>query len=64
MPDDIDTQELAVTENYAAWLSHEPDGETIVHLELGTVTVHLFREEWEEVVELVRLAAQELRKRT
>jgi hypothetical protein len=60
---EVQTDSLVVTENYAAWISHEPDGETVYHLELGAVTVHLFREEWDEVVELVQSAADELRKR-
>jgi hypothetical protein len=60
---EVQTDSLVVTENYAAWISHEPDGETVYHLELGAVTVHLFREEWDEVVELVQAAAEELRKR-
>jgi len=63
MSDEVETESLVVTENYAAWISHEPDGEIVYHLELGAVTVHLFREEWEEVVELVGAAAEEARKR-
>lgn len=63
MQDDVQTDSLATSENYAAWISHEPDGETMYHLELGSVTVHLFREEWDEVVELVHVAAQEVNKR-
>ncbi len=63
MSDDVQTESLVVTENYAAWLSHEPDGETVFHLELGQVTVHLFREEWEELLELVEAARDEVRKR-
>lgn len=55
--DEVQTENLAVTDNYVAWISHEPDGEVIYHLELGSVTVHLFPEEWEEVIELVRAAA-------
>ena len=42
MPDDVETENLVMTENYAAWISHEPDGEDVYHLELGAVTVHLF----------------------
>ncbi len=63
MADDVQTESLVVTENYAAWISHEPDGETVYHLELGAVTVHLFREEWDEVAELVKAAAEEIAKR-
>jgi hypothetical protein len=58
MSDEVQTENLVVTENYAAWISHEPDGEVVYHLELGAVTVHLFQEEWDEVVELV-LSARE-----
>jgi hypothetical protein len=63
MPDDVQTENLVMTENYAAWISHEPDGETVFHLELGAVTVHLFQEEWDEVIELVQAAAEETHKR-
>jgi hypothetical protein len=63
MSDEVQTENLVVSENYAAWVSHELDGEMLYHLELGSVTVHLFPEEWEEVVELVRTAAEEDRKR-
>ncbi len=45
---------LAETENMSAWQAEEPDGETTYHLELGSVTVHFFREEWEEFLQLMR----------
>jgi hypothetical protein len=44
---------LAESENFSVWRAEEPDGETTYHLELGTVTVHFFREEWEEVLRLI-----------
>jgi hypothetical protein len=50
---DVNVNTLSETENYVAWLSDEPDGEQVVHLELGQVTIHLFREEWQELLELV-----------
>ena len=49
-------QILAETENYSVWQSDEPDGEMTFHLELGSVTVHLFREELDEVLELMSQA--------
>jgi hypothetical protein len=49
------TETLAETENYVAWKADEPDGETTFHLELNNVTLHFFREEWQEFLELVRL---------
>jgi len=44
---------LAESENFSLWRAEEPDGETTYHLELGTVTVHFFREEWEEFIHLI-----------
>ena len=44
---------LAETESFSLWRADEPDGETTFHLELGTVTLNFFREEWEEFLELI-----------
>jgi hypothetical protein len=44
---------LAESENFSLWRAEEPDEETTYHLELGSVTVHFFREEWEEFLELI-----------
>ena len=51
--DDVQTEPLAETENYAAWRALEPDGEMTYHLELGRVTLHFFQEEWQEFLSLV-----------
>lgn len=48
---------LSETESFSMWRAKEPDGETTYHVELGTVTVHFFREEWEEFLRLVREVA-------
>jgi hypothetical protein len=45
---------LSESENFSLWRAEEPDGETTYHLELGSVTVHFFREEWDEFVKLIR----------
>ncbi|MEE8391080.1 MAG: hypothetical protein V3S14_09835 [Anaerolineae bacterium] len=45
---------LSESENLSLWRAKEPDGETTYHLELGSVTVHFFREEWEEFMKLIR----------
>ena len=45
---------LSESENFSLWRAEEPDGETTYHLELGAVTVHFFREEWEEFLSLMR----------
>jgi hypothetical protein len=51
---DPETETLAETENFVVWKADEPDGETTYHLELNNVTVHFFREEWEEFLQLAR----------
>jgi hypothetical protein len=48
------TENIAETENYLAWKADEPDGETTYHIELNSVTLHFFKEEWDEFLELVR----------
>ena len=47
---------LAETENLIAWRSHEESG-PVYHLELGTLSLHLMPEEWDEFVVLVKSAA-------
>jgi hypothetical protein len=46
------TETLAETASYLAWRANEPDGESTYHVELGTVTLHFFEEEWAEFLEL------------
>jgi hypothetical protein len=50
----IPTTVLAETQNYMVWTADEPDGETTYSVELGSVTLHFFREEWEEFTKLMR----------
>jgi hypothetical protein len=49
------TETMAETESYLAWKAEEPDGETTYHLELNNVTVHFFKEEWDEFLDLIRI---------
>lgn len=51
---DVNTETIAETSNFILWKAGEPDGETTYHLELGTVTVHFFQEEWEEFIDLIK----------
>jgi hypothetical protein len=55
MPDspEIKTETVAETDNYLVYSAEEPDGETTWNVELGTVTLHFFREEWRELLELM-----------
>ena len=52
-PPEIKTETIAETENYLIYSAEEPDGETTWNVELGTVTLHFFREEWRELLELM-----------
>ena len=54
---------LAETDSYSIWEAEEPEGEVTYHLELGNVTVHLFREELLEVLTLMREAEQRVAER-
>jgi hypothetical protein len=53
------TTTIAETENYLAWKAEEPDGETTYHLELNNVTLHFFKEEWDEVLKLLEIIVDE-----
>jgi hypothetical protein len=50
----VKTETIAETANFIAWKAQEPDGEVTYHLELGTATLHFFKEEWEEFLDLMR----------
>lgn len=53
------TTTIAETDNYLAWKAEEPDGETTYHLELNNITLHFFKEEWQEFLDLVDLVLDE-----
>jgi len=48
------TATLAETDNYMVWKADEPDGETTYHIELNSITIHFFEEEWDEFIKLVK----------
>jgi hypothetical protein len=49
---------LAETANYAVVVGHDEEGEPVYSIELGTVTVHLYQDEWDELIELIHSANQ------
>ena len=53
------TTNIAETDTYLAWRAEEPDGETTFHLELNNVTLHFFKEEWQEFLDLMDLVLDE-----
>lgn len=56
MKSDENDEILAETENLTIWRSQEDMG-FLYHLELGSLSLHLFPDEWEELVSLVLQAA-------
>lgn len=54
-----DLEVLAETEHFAVLLGEDEDGEPVYNVELGMVTLHLFSEEWRELVQLIREAEGE-----
>ena len=52
--DEPNTEVLSETENYAVYTAVELDGETTYHVELDKVTLHFFREEFEEFLRLMK----------
>lgn len=49
-----DPNVVAETENFVIYTAEEMDGELTYHVELDKVTLHFFKEEFEEFVKLVK----------
>jgi hypothetical protein len=56
MPNDteLSTNIVAETDNFVIYTAEELEGETTYHVELDKVTLHFFKEEFEEFVRLVK----------
>ena len=50
--DTLEMEILSETENFAVWRSQEDNG-YLYHVELGSITLHLAAEEWEELIVLI-----------
>ncbi len=55
--DELDANLLAETENYMVWTS-EAEDELLYHLELGSATLHLLSDEWDELLTLIDMARE------
>ena len=51
--EDLPLELLAETESYAVLLGQDLEGEPVYNIEMGSITLHLFEEEWTELVELI-----------
>jgi len=49
---ELKVETIVETDNYTIWRADEPDEESTYHLELNNVTIHFFKEEWDEFIEL------------
>lgn len=54
--DDMEMDVLSETENFAVWRSPDEDG-FLYHIELGSITLHLAADEYEELILLLSGAA-------
>jgi hypothetical protein len=50
--DDMEMDILSETENFAVWRSPDEDG-FLYHIELGSITLHLAADEYEELILLL-----------
>ena len=50
--ENMEVDMVAETENFAVWRSPDDEG-FIYHIELGSITLHLASDEWEEFLELM-----------
>ena len=51
--EDLPLEMLAETESYAILLGQDMEGEPVYNIELGSITLHLFEDEWSELLELI-----------
>ncbi|MCB0034331.1 MAG: hypothetical protein KDE51_09940 [Anaerolineales bacterium] len=57
MNDDLEMEIVAETETFSVLRTEDEDG-IVYHVELGGVSLHLEPEEWDELVLLIKSAAQ------
>ncbi|HRQ37557.1 MAG TPA: hypothetical protein PLD25_06555 [Chloroflexota bacterium] len=55
--DDVEMDILSETENFAVWRSPDEDG-FLYHIELGSITLHLAADEYEELILLLSGSAE------
>ena len=49
-----DNNVLAETENLIVWRSEDEEVGYVYHVELGSISLHLMPEEWDELITLIR----------
>lgn len=54
--EDVSVELLAESESFAVLRTRDIDGEVVYNIELGSVTLHLFQEEWDELLDILTIA--------
>lgn len=54
--EDVPLTILAETDNFAIVMGEDLEGEVVYNIELGSVSIHLFQEEWDEFASLIAKA--------
>lgn len=54
--DDYHVVVLAETDNFAVFQAEDIEGEPVYSVELGSVTLHLYQDEWDELLDLLKSA--------
>ncbi|NLF00364.1 MAG: hypothetical protein GX601_05230 [Anaerolineales bacterium] len=52
--EDDGVEVVASSDNFSVWQMEDEDGEITYHLETGAVTLHFYREEWQELLALLK----------
>ncbi len=52
--DDAATKVLSETDNFVIYTAEEFEGEITYHVELDKITLHFFKEEFDELVKLIK----------
>jgi hypothetical protein len=53
MEEDFQIEPLAESENFMVYTTTDEEGETVYHIEIYNITLHLNEEEWAEFAELI-----------
>lgn len=53
---------LAETENFTVYVTEDPEEGEMFHVDLGLVELHMVREEFQELLEIIRTAEKKVRR--
>ena len=53
MDNDFNLEPLSETENYMVFSTEDEEGETVYHVEVFNITLHFYKDEWDEFLALM-----------